>query len=416
MAEAVMKRLVLPLLVAASAALWGAYDWDLEIRQLTSGPNHHFFGYIGHVRNIPWNRDGRYIVALETEFQERMPKANDAAAVVLIDTWRDNAVRVMDRTRAWNFQQGTMFYWNPEVPESQLFFNDRDPKTNRIFTVLYDIDKRKRVREYRYRDTPIGNSGVAQKGHSFLGLNYGRLARLRPVTGYPDAYDWTEGVAAPENDGLFLVDVATGVKELLVSFKQLADLIRPKYPNIDGKQLFLNHTLWSRDDKRIYFYVRADFDKDTRIDVPCTVRPDGSGLAMHAQHIGGHPEWELGTRIIGSAGGRQVLYDVDRKEIVDSIGTREIFPDPGGDIALSPDANWLVNGSRHDSANYYTVFHRADSSYVRTRGFPHAGYTGGELRVDGSPAWNRKSDEILFPAIASDGTRQLFVLKIKRKQ
>ena len=38
----------------------------VSIRQLTSGPEHHFFGYIGHVQNIPWSGDGRYIVALRT--------------------------------------------------------------------------------------------------------------------------------------------------------------------------------------------------------------------------------------------------------------------------------------------------------------------------------------------------------------
>ena len=76
-----------------------------------------------------------------------------------------------------------MLYWNPEAPETQFFFNDRDPKTNHVFCVLFDVSKGKRVEEYRFSDTPIGNSGVAQNGGFFLGINYGRLARLRPVTG-----------------------------------------------------------------------------------------------------------------------------------------------------------------------------------------------------------------------------------------
>ena len=50
---------------------------------------------------------------------------------------------------------------------------------------MYDIARGKRIKEYRYDDTPFGNSGVAQNGGYFLGINYGRLARLRPVTGYP---------------------------------------------------------------------------------------------------------------------------------------------------------------------------------------------------------------------------------------
>ncbi len=387
---------------------------ELEVSQLTSGPKNHFFGYIGHVKNIPWNGDGQYIVALRTEFQDRMPSAADAADIVLIDTKRGNRVEVIDRTRAWNFQQGTMFYWNPHSPATELFFNDRDPKTNHVFTVLYDIRKRKRVREFRFPGTPFGNSGVAQNGGYFLGISYGRLARLRAVTGYPESFDWTAGVAAPDNDGIFIVEVASGKKRLLVSFRQLAELVKPRDPGVEEKHLFINHTLWSRDDRRIYFYVRANFDgRGGRVDIPCVIRPDGSGLTMLARHIGGHPEWESGSRIIGSVDGRQIVYDVERQEVVETLATRDIIPDPGADVALSPDGKWLVNGYRSKESNYYVVYRRSDGAYARTQGFPHPGKTKGDLRVDGSPNWNRTGGQVLFPAIAADGTRQLFLIRIK---
>ena len=157
----------LPVLPCAAEAP----DWRLEIDQVTSGPRHHFFGYIGHVQNIPWNGNGRYIVGLRTAFQDRMPSPADAADVILIDAERNNAVTVIDQTRAWNFQQGTMFYWNPKARDTELFFNDRDPKTNQTFTVLFDIAAKKRIREYRYPDVHFANSGFAQNGGSFLGLN-----------------------------------------------------------------------------------------------------------------------------------------------------------------------------------------------------------------------------------------------------
>ena len=127
-----------------------AAEWDVAIEQITFGPQHHFFGYIGHARTIPWNASGRYILSLRSAFQDHMPSPSEAADIVLIDTHKKNAVVVVDQTRAWNFQQGTMFYWNPKAPETQFFFNDRDAKTNQVFTVLYDIEKRKRIREYRY--------------------------------------------------------------------------------------------------------------------------------------------------------------------------------------------------------------------------------------------------------------------------
>ena len=60
-----------------------------------------------------------------------------------------------------------MMYWNPDAPDTQFFFNDRDPATNRVFCVLFDIEQNRRVREYRFQDTPFGNGGIRQNGGSF---------------------------------------------------------------------------------------------------------------------------------------------------------------------------------------------------------------------------------------------------------
>ena len=399
-------------LLLASSSTHAALS--LEARQITSGPKHHFFGYIGHVQNIPWNQSGRYIVALQTEFQDRLPRADDAAEIVLLDTQRDYAIRVVERTRAWNPQQGTMLYWNPDAPEARFFFNDRDPKTGKIFCVLFDISEGgRRVREYRFDDTPVGNSGVAQKGGWFAAINYGRLARLRPVTGYPDAFDWTAGVLHPADDGVFRVDVRTGEKKLLVSFKQLADALRPTLPAVDDKELFINHTLGNRDGDAIFFFVRADFDLPGRVNQGFLIRPDDSGLTLMKTHIGGHPEWDAGRRMLGNVNERQTIYDVDRQQVVGTLGSREIFPSPEGDIALSPDGRWLVNGHRQQSTNYYTFFRRTDGAWIRSAGFNVRGWTSGNLRCDPAPCWNRNNREIVFPAIAADGTRQMFLLRLK---
>lgn len=407
-------------LLCASAALMLATNLAcaepaLESRQLTFGPKHHFFGYIGHVQNIPWNGSGRYLLALQTEFQDRMPQATDAAEIVLLDTKSNYAVRVVERTRAWNPQQGTMLYWNPDAPETQFFFNDRDPKTGKIFCVLFDVSvgSGKRIREFRYDDTPVGNSGVAQKGGWFAAINYGRLARLRPVTGYPAAFDWTTGIKHPTNDGVFRIDTRTGEKQLLASFQQLADAIRPLRPDVEEQELFINHTLNNRESDRIFFFARGNFEMTNRINQGFVMHADGSGLTLMKQHIGGHPEWDAGHRMIGSVNKRQTIYDVDTQEVAGTLGSDEAFPQPEGDIALSPDGNWLVNGHRSRGTNYYTFFHRPDGTWVRSAGFNVRGWEAGELRCDPAPCWHRNNREIVFPAIAGDGTRQMFQLRIK---
>ena len=61
----------------------------LSIEQLTSGQKHHFFGYIGQCRTIPWNADGRYVLGLEIDRIDRLPKPEEFATVILVDTEND---------------------------------------------------------------------------------------------------------------------------------------------------------------------------------------------------------------------------------------------------------------------------------------------------------------------------------------
>ena len=328
-----------------------------------------------------------------------------------IDTHNGHSIEAVDRTLGWNPQQGTMFYWNPESPETQFFFNDRDPDTEKVFAVLFDITEGRRIREYRYEDTPFGNSGVFQNGGFFLGLNYARMARLRLVTGYLGAADWTEGVEHPEDDGIFKVNLNTGYKELIVSFARICDALREYHPGVERKPMFINHTLCNRNDDRIYFYARGNFNRQPdRLNVPFTVRPDGSELTIQRVFIGGHPEWLGGNQLLGEIDGDLVIYDSDEQRVVRSLGDRSVFPQAGGDNAYSPDGKWIVNGSGPRPKTVYVMYRLADGASVRSESFDQQGWTSGELRCDPAPCWNRTSDQVVFPSISADGTRQMFVI------
>jgi len=387
---------------------------SLQLEQITDGEKHHFFGYIGQCQTIPWCRSGRYILAMEIDEIARMPRAYEAATICLIDTRNQNKIKPIEKTTAWNPQQGTMFFWNPNAPETQFFFNDRDVESGNVFTVLYDIVQKRRVREYRFPQTPIGNAGVAVDGSAWLGLNYGRLARLRSVTGYPDSRDWSRDEKAPADDGLFHVEIATGRKRLLVSYRDLERKIHEVSPRLRHTGLFINHALWNRDCDRVYFFARAGWSRkdEVKVNIAFSVHADGTGLILHKKHIGGHPEWAEGRLLIGRSGRRQVVYDVDTQQVVDAWGDEFVFPNPEGDISLSPDGRLFVNGYKKRSKNFYVVYRRKDGMHVRSQGVNKGSFSG-DIRIDPAPRWNRAGDQILIPGLASDGTRQLFVLRLR---
>ena len=75
------------------------------------------------------------------------------------------------------------------------------------------------------------------------------------------------------------MNIESGEKQLLVSFDQLADVLREKDPDIDAKELFINHTLSNRDSDRIFFFVRADFDsRDKKLNEPFP--SSGKGVSL----------------------------------------------------------------------------------------------------------------------------------------
>jgi hypothetical protein len=183
--------------------------------------------------------------------------------------------------------------------------------------------------------------------------------------------------------------------------------------------LFINHTLWNRDADRVYFFVRSGWgDKPgDKNNVPCSINADGTGLALHETHIGGHPEWAEGNLLIGSVKGedqnkdRQIFYNVDTRKIVGQLGDSEMFPKPEGDISLSPDGNWFVNGYKESTKNYYAVYRRSDSAFTRSEGIDKGSYSG-DIRIDPAPRWNRTNDAILVPGITENKTRQMFVIRV----
>ena len=137
----------------------------------------------------------------------------------------------------------------------------------------------------------------------------------------------------------------------------------------------------------------------------------GTGLTLREMHLGGHPEWAEGSLLIGRRGAKQILYDVLQKKVVGQWGTPEIFPNPEGDISLSPNGQWFVNGHKKGGKNYCAVYRRDDGTFAHSEGILKGSY-GGDIRIDPAPRWNRTNNEILVPGIAQNGTRQLFVIRV----
>jgi hypothetical protein len=386
---------------------------EFEIKTLTSGPKHHFFGYYGI---CPWNESEKYVLSLESSFQDHMPSRHESANIGLVDS-KTGKFEKITQTMAWNFQQGAMLHWNPKHPENEIIFNDR--RENQIVSTIFDINTGKE----RILPRPI--NGISHNGKYALSLSYGRLGRLRKVVGYEAVIDPYPDEPHPENDGVFLMDLETGKTNLVVSIDRVYNLLvsnHPDLPELRERHLWFNHVVFNKDDTRFFFLVRTRTPKGSLETGMCTVNIDGSNLieAIPYGSSVSHFDWRNHQEIVATfrwkdfAGRAHYLF-TDGQRNFQKLG--DGFLDSDGHCSFGPNSNWLVS----DPATNLLQNARSLKLYnVETKEkfvlgiFPLGKYRSGDLRCDLHPRWNRSGNAICFDGIEQkSATRQLHVVSLQ---
>ncbi len=384
---------------------------EFKMRTLTSGPKHHFFGYYGI---CPWNKSGRYLVCLESSFQDRMPSQGEAAAIGLVDSQTGQFSKVAE-TCAWNLQQGAMLHWNPLNPENEIIYNDQ--QGDDVVSVILDVKSSKK------RVLPRAVSAVSHSGKWALSLTYGRMGRLRKVVGYGGAKDPNPNNPAPDNDGVFLMGLSTGKSTLVVTIAQVYERLLRKHPLLRGRHMWFNHIVFNKNDTRFFFLARANLPpRGRRYTAMFTANLDGSELreVIPFNKRVSHFDWRndkeiIATFVVDGSDRRHVLF-TDGKADYRVVG--DGFLDFDGHCSFSPDQNWIVTDRKHhdkreQSLLIYNV-QTKQSLVLCTCDMRDKQYMSGDIRCDFHPRWNRTGDRICFDAIEpTNSTRQLHIVYLK---
>ena len=370
---------------------------------VTSGPRFHFHGYYD---KTPWDPSGRYIAALETEFMDRPPRADAAAGIGLIDTEGNHAWAPIARTRAWNWQQGSMIHWLDPTAEAAFVHNDtRDGRLVSVVRTLGGVEA---------RELPAPVYAVSKDGSQAVTLNFARVHRTRPGYGYASVPDPSEGDPCPDNDGIWHMDMATGAASLIVTLAQVA-AIAPK-PTMDGAEHWFNHLLFNANGSRFVFLHRWKLPSggwETRL---FTASPDGSDICLLADHeIVSHFDWMGSDHVLAWArhhdvGDRFFLYgdlSDERAVVGDGILTRD------GHCSYSPDRRWILNDAYPNRDNHRTLmlYRPEDDTRVDIGEFYTMPEATGEIRCDLHPRWNRDGTQVCFDS-THEGERQVYTLDV----
>ncbi|MFZ2656699.1 MAG: hypothetical protein WAX69_17325 [Victivallales bacterium] len=387
----------------------------LPIERLASVPGHYFFGYYDLQ---PWSADGRFHLCQRVEFMDRLQVATDRAELGMVRMC-DGQFIPLSTTYAWNFQQGSMLQWNPAKPGEEIIYN---ALINNAFT---GVIKNIVTGEVRILSRPI--AAVDPTGRFGLSINFSRLFDFRPGYGYAGIEDPFRNQAAPEDDGIFLVDLATGDSKLIVSLASL----RQRFANAPAAadKLMVNHITFNPDGSRFVFLLRnMSMPGGASVNpnggwktATLTANADGSGLhILMGFGMASHYNWRDPEHLLiwTDGGGRKQpgLYLLrDRSQDVESLFIDADYYD--GHCSYSPDRNYILYDSYLHQEGYrklllYDLRKRSVTTLAKVYSGNVSHLATPDIRCDLHPRWNRDGIAISFDSI-HEGHRNVYWMDLK---
>ena len=384
------------------------------VRTVTRGPKHHWFAYYDKLQFDP---TGRYLLGMEVDFEHRSPGPDDVIKIGMVDLEDGDRWIELDQTRAWCWQQGCMLQWRPGSA-SEILWNDR--LGGRFVCHIMDV----KTKEKRTIPHPI--YAVSPDGRSAVSPDFRRINDMRPGYGYVGLPDPNAGTLAPDDSGIFRIDLETGKQELIVS---LADVANTPYPiaELGQKKHYFNHLLVGPDGKRFEFLhrwaPRDSCDCRTRM---FTAAMDGSDRWV-VDHSGctSHFIWrdpkhilawswypERNGRPNGHKGGFCVFEDKPDGGNVEIVGGNKMYND--GHCVYLPGNEWILNDTYPDRQRMRTLFlyHIASDRIVVLGRFYNAPEYTGEWRVDLHPRVSPDGRLVVVDSPHSGEGRQMHMIDI----
>lgn len=198
---------------------------------------HYFFAYYDMRAT---GKDGRHLCH-RVRFWNRLPTSEDVCEVGYLE---NGAFFKIGETTAWNFQQGAMLQYHPTRKDT-VYYNVCE--NGHFLTVTHNFV----TGEKKYADRAV--ACVSPDGRFGLAVNFGRIYDFRPGYGYAGFCDANANVNAPEDDGVFLVDMESGTSRLLCSYRDLAPL---SGFDTSVAKLLVNHITFNTTSDRYVMLVR----------------------------------------------------------------------------------------------------------------------------------------------------------------
>jgi len=385
-------------------------------RAITEGPHHHWFGYYDKREFDPSNR---FVLSNQVSFEGRAPTGNDSITVGYVDTQNKDQWHSIGTSQSWGWQQGCMLQWLGNRGD-RIMWNDRegDQFVCRIFS----------MKDHSVKTLPRPIYTVSLDGRVGLSVDFRRIDNLRPGYGYDGLADPNVNKRAPEDSGIWRVDMETGESQLILSLAEIAQLPWPDGNRHAEAWHYFNHLLINPSGNRfiVLHRYRPKFDPTTLqfeggfVTRMVTANLDGTDrYILDPSGYTSHFIWKnddqvtMWTRPQGQPNG---FYEfTDRTTKVIPVG-HDKMPSNGHNTYLpAPYSDWILNDTypdRETSRQTVYLYHVPSQQRFDLGHFPSPPNYRGEWRCDTHP---RSSDDGTLVAIDSPhlNGRQVQLLDIR---
>ena len=383
----------------------------MSMRPITSGPKHHWFGYYDKLQFDP---SGRYVLGMEVDFEHRSPTSEDVIRVGMIDLADGDRWIELGETRAWCWQQGCMLQWIPGS-DREVIWNDREG--DRFVCHVLDVHSGKK----RTLGSPIYT--VSPNGRTAIGADFRRINHMRPGYGYAGLPDPNRELLAPDDAGIYSVDLETGAATFLISIAQVAAIPDPHRDLSEAKHYF-NHLLFNTDGSRFIFLHRCRWGESGLHTRMMTAAADGSDIYGVGQYgYTSHFIWRDPEHILAWArhpSHEDAFYVFqDGTQEVEVIGKGVMKVD--GHCTYLADTNWILIDTypvpRGDGKVQELYLYNVESGQRHELGeFGAAPEYAGEWRCDLHPRSSPDGRLITIDSAHGGNGRQIHLMDISAQQ
>jgi hypothetical protein len=351
---------------------------------------------------------------MRTDVADRPPRAEDVVALGRIHLEDGDRFEPLAETGAWCWQLGCMLQWMPGAADRLVFYNVR--LGDSYGAVIHDLATGEK------RELPRAAFCLAPDGKTALCVNFARLNVTRPGYGYAGIPDPFAEEPAPENDGVWRMDLESGRCELIVPLSRLA--AAEPAEDMAGMAQWVNHVQVNPGGTRFAMLHRYRRPSGTgHVTRLFTADMDGSDLyCLNPNRMTSHYDWRDDTGILAWARTpdspedepvQQYLLFADRSDRYDIVGEGVLLTD--GHCSWSPDRRWIMTdtypGGEAGDCRALLLYDPAANRRVEIGRFLSPPDYRGEIRCDLHPRWSRGGRQVCFDSTHEQG-RKMYVAEV----